>query len=37
VVSGARDARVIIIRPSGPAGSGSASPSGSQSAQSSLT
>src|SRR6266480_3382402 len=37
VVSGARDARVIIIRPSGPAGSGSASPSGSQTAQSSLT
>ena len=37
VVSGARDARLIIIRPSGPAGSGSANPSGSQSAQSSLT
>ena len=37
VVSGARDARVIIIRPSGPTGSGSANPSGSQSAQSSLT
>ena len=32
VVSGARDARLIIIRPSGPAGSGSANPSGSQSA-----
>ena len=37
VVSGARDARLIIVRPSGPAGSGSVSPSGSQSAQSSLT
>src|SRR5205823_9827184 len=37
VVSGARDARLIIIRPSGPTGSGSANPSGSQSAQSSLT
>jgi len=37
VVSGARDARLIIIRPSGPVGSGSANPSGSQSAQSSLT
>jgi hypothetical protein len=38
VVSGARDARlIIIIRPSGPAGSGSVNPSGSQSAQSSLT
>jgi hypothetical protein len=37
VVSGARDARLIIIRPSGPAGSGSVNPSGSQSAQSSLT
>jgi len=37
VVSGARDARVIIIRPSGPAGSGPASPSGSQSAQTSLS
>src|SRR6185437_13845736 len=37
VVSGARDARLIIIRPSGPAGSGSANSSGSQSAQSSLT
>ena len=34
VVSGARDARLIIIRP---AGSGSANPSGSQTAQSSLT
>ena len=37
VVSGARDARVIIIRPSGPAGSGPASPSGSQSAQTTLS
>ena len=37
VVSGARDARVIIIRPSGPAGSGPANPSGSQSAQTSLS
>jgi hypothetical protein len=37
VVSGARDARVIIIRPSGPAGSGSANPSGSQTAQTSLS
>jgi hypothetical protein len=37
VVSGARDARLIIIRPSDPAGPGSANPSGSQSAQSSLT
>ena len=37
VVSGARDARLIIIRPSGPAGSGSANPSGSQSAQPSLS
>jgi hypothetical protein len=35
VVSGARDARLIIIRPSGPAGS--ANPSGSQSAQTSLS
>ena len=34
VVSGARDARLIIIRP---AGSGSANPSGSQSAQTSLS
>jgi hypothetical protein len=34
VVSGARDARLIIIRP---AGSGSANPSGSQSAQPSLS
>ena len=34
VVSGARDARLIIIRP---AGSGSANPSGSQSAQASLS
>jgi hypothetical protein len=37
VVSGARDARVIIIRPSGPAGSGPANPGGSQSAQTSLS
>ena len=37
VVSGARDARLIIIRPSGPAGSGSANLSGSQSAQPSLS
>ena len=37
VVSGARDARVIIIRPSGPAGAGPANPSGSQSAQTSLS
>jgi len=37
VVSGARDARLIIIRPSGPAGSGPANPSGSQSAQTSLS
>jgi hypothetical protein len=37
VVSGARDARVIIIRPAGPAGSGPANPSGSQSAQTSLS
>ena len=37
VVSGARDARLIIIRPPGPAGSGSANPSGSQSAQPSLS
>ena len=37
VVSGARDARVIIIRSSGPAGSGPANPSGSQSAQTSLS
>jgi hypothetical protein len=37
VVSGARDARLIIVRPSGPAGSGSANPSGSQSAQTSLS
>ena len=37
VVSGARDARVIIIRPSSPAGSGPANPSGSQSAQTSLS
>jgi hypothetical protein len=37
VVSGARDARVIIIRPSGPVGSGPANPSGSQSAQTSLS
>ena len=37
VVSGARDARVIIIRPPGPAGSGPANPSGSQSAQTSLS
>jgi hypothetical protein len=37
VVSGARDARVIIIRPPGPAGSGPADPSGSQSAQTSLS
>jgi len=37
VVSGARDARVIIIRPSGTAGSGPANPSGSQSAQTSLS
>ena len=37
VVSGARNARVIIIRPSGPAGSGPANPSGSQSAQTSLS
>ena len=37
VVSGARDARLIIIRPSGPAGSGSANPGGSQSAQPSLS
>ena len=35
VVSGARDARLIVIRPSGSAGS--ANPSGSQTAQSSLT
>jgi hypothetical protein len=34
VVSGARDARLIIVRP---AGSGSANPSGSQSAQTSLS
>jgi hypothetical protein len=37
VVSGARDARLIILRSSGPAGSGSANPSGSQSAQTSLS
>ena len=37
VVSGARDARLIIIRPSGPSGSGSANPSGSQSAQTSFS
>ena len=37
VVSGAREARVIIIRPSGPAGSGPANPGGSQSAQTSLS
>jgi len=37
VVSGSRDARLIIIRPSGPAGSGSVNPSGSQSAQTSLS
>jgi len=37
VVSGARNARVIIIRSSGPAGSGPANPSGSQSAQTSLS
>jgi hypothetical protein len=37
VVSGARDARLIMIRPSGPAGSGSANPAGSQSAQTSLS
>ena len=37
VVSGARDARVIIIRPPGPAGSGPANPSGSQPAQTSLS
>jgi hypothetical protein len=37
VVSGARDARLIIIRPSGPTGSGSANPGGSQSAQPSLS
>ena len=37
VVSGARDARVIIIRPPGPAGSGPANPGGSQSAQTSLS
>ena len=37
VVSGARDARVIIIRPSGPAGASPANPSGSQSAQTSLS
>ena len=37
VVSGARDARLIIIRPSGPAGSGSANPPGSQQAQTSLS
>ena len=37
VVSGARDARVIIIRSSGPAGSGPANPGGSQSAQTSLS
>jgi hypothetical protein len=37
VVSGARDARLIIIRPPGPAGSGSANPSGSQPAQTSLS
>ena len=37
VVSGARDARLIIIRSSGPAGSDSANPSGSQSAQASLS
>jgi hypothetical protein len=37
VVSGARDARLIIVRSSGPAGSGSANPSGSQSAQPSLS
>jgi hypothetical protein len=37
VVSGARDARVIIIRPSGPAGSDPANPVGSQSAQTSLS
>jgi hypothetical protein len=37
VVSGARDARVIIIRSSGPAGSGTANPGGSQSAQTTLS
>jgi hypothetical protein len=37
VVSGARDARLIIIRPSGPAGSGTANPGASQSAQPSLS
>ena len=37
VVSGVRDARLVIIRPSGPAGSGSANPGGSQSAQPSLS
>ena len=37
VVSGARDARLIIIRPPGPAGSGAANPTGSLSAQTSLS
>ena len=37
VVSGAKDARLIVIRPAGPAGSGSVNPSGSQSAQTSLS
>ena len=38
VVSGTRDARLIVIRPSGPAGSsGSPTPAGSQSAQTSLS
>ena len=37
VVGGARDARVIIIRPPGPAGSGPANPGGSQSAQTSFS
>jgi hypothetical protein len=38
VVSGTRDARLIVIRPSGPAGSSTApAPAGSQSAQTSLS
>jgi len=37
VVGGARDARLIIIRPSGPAGAGSANTPGSQQAQTSLS
>jgi len=38
VVSGTRDARLIVIRPSGPAGSSTApTPAGSQSAQTSLS